>query len=139
MFDVHLNMFVLVLEIVVGVVLAFIYIKARIPKETIKQQGELITALQQRQIQLDDENSKLRSDHIENQKAIAALQGQIKVYKELPLKEIAASLKMLEEMPKQFEKIQAQNTKVIVDSVNNVKVQNVEQQNVKTENVENKE
>lgn len=133
--DSHINTVILVSEVVLAVGLAVIYLKARIPKETIKQQGELITALQERQILLEKENGKLRDHHIENQKAIADLQGQIKVYKELPLQGIAKSLKALESLPKEFERITNANGDRIMDSISHITVQTVENQTVNKETV----
>lgn len=131
----HLNIIILVSEIALAIGLAVIYIKARIPKETIKQQGELIAALQQRQILMEEENGQLRHSHVENQKAIADLQGQIKVYKELPLQDIAKSLKALEGLPKEFERITNANGDRIMDSISHVTVQTVENQTVNKETV----
>jgi hypothetical protein len=110
-------------EIVVGVVLAALFIRSRIPKETIAQQGELIKALTQRQQELLDA-------HVVNEKAIAELQGQIKVYKELPLQQIANSLKMLETLPAEFERISNKSQEHIIQSVQNIAEQHVDNQTV---------
>lgn len=128
----NINFVVITAEVILGIVLAIIYIRSQIPKQTIKQQGDLITALQQRQEEQMRENKDLRTAHSLNEKAIADLQGQIKVYKELPLKEIAESLQILEKMPEQFNKLQQENTKAILTAFQNIKNQNVEHQHVES-------
>lgn len=119
--------------------IAFIYIRSRIPKQTIEEQGKLITALQLRIENLDTENKLMYQKHIDNEKAIADLQGQIKVYKELPLKDIAMSLKVLEGIPGEFERITNSHTTEILRAVSNIKVQRVGTQTVEHEKVMNKE
>lgn len=54
-------------------------------KATIASQKDLIETLQ-------GQVSELRTLHIQNEKSIAELQGQVSVYKELPLSEIAKSI-----------------------------------------------
>lgn len=44
---------------------------------------------------LEKEREEARKQHIENQKAIANLEGQLSTYKEIPLKQIASSLDKL--------------------------------------------
>lgn len=126
-------------EVIGVVVMAILYVKSRLPKETIEQQTKLIDALNKRLDNLEGENKELHKQHVDNQKAIADLQGQIKVYKELPLQDIAKSLKALENIPQEFEKVTERSTKQILDAVTNVKTQHVEQQTVNHETVKNKE
>lgn len=128
----NINFIVITAELILGVALAIVYIRSQLPKQTIKQQGELITALQQRQEEQMKENKELRTAHAFNEKAIADLQGQIKVYKELPLREIADSLQILERMPEQFDRMQKENTKAILGAFKNIKKQNVEHQHVES-------
>lgn len=106
-------------EIIVGVMLAILYIKSRLPKETIDQQTKLIAALEGRIGVMELDNKEQMKKHIENERAIADLQGQIKVYKELPLQDIARSLKALEGIPAEFEKVTQHSTKQILDAVAN--------------------
>lgn len=73
--------------LVAGAVLVII---SRSTKDTIKQQSVLIDAQKDR---LD----LLERQHIENAKKIGQLEGQLNAYKELPLKQIASSLKSLSE------------------------------------------
>jgi hypothetical protein len=122
-------------EIVGAFILAVVYIKSRLPKETIEQQGKLIATLQARQDEMISENRSLRDLHIENQKAIADLQGQIKVYKELPLVDIARSLKALENLPKEFDRISKKNTSTLLKAVHSVKNQHVNNQEVDNQTI----
>jgi hypothetical protein len=126
-------------EAIAVIAIAVVYVRSRIPKQTIEEQGKLIAALQLRIETMAEENKSLYQKHIDNEKAISDLQGQIKVYKELPLKDIALSLKALEGIPGEFERITKANTKQILNAVSNVKVQKVGHQTVEHENVLNKE
>ena len=124
-------------EVIVAIAIAVIYIRSRIPQETIRQQGELISTLKDRLDAIDAENKLLHVQHTDNEKAIAKLEGQIKVYKELPLQDIARSLKALEKLPAEFDKISKKHSEVTINAVRNVKHQNVENQTVKNKHVEN--
>jgi len=126
-------------EVIAIVFIAYIYAKSKIPKETIAQQATLIDALEKRIKAMEDDNRDQLKKHIENEKAIADLQGQIKVYKELPLREISKSLKALEDLPSQFEKISNSSAEKIISSVTHVKSQHVDTQTVRNETVENKQ
>jgi len=55
-------------------------------KAIIQSQKDLIETL-------SGQVSELRKLHIENEKAISELKGQVSVYKELPLQELATSMK----------------------------------------------
>lgn len=110
-------------EIIAGVIITALFVRSRIPKETIEQQGKLIEALTARQ-------TELINAHVTNEKAISELQGQIKVYKELPLQQIANSLKMLETLPAEFEKISNRSQEQIIQSFQNVTEQHVDKQTV---------
>lgn len=126
-------------EAIAVIAIAIVYVRSRIPKQTIEEQGKLIAALQLRIETMAEENKSLYQKHIDNEKAISDLQGQIKVYKELPLKDIALSLKALEGIPGEFERITQANTRQILSAVRNVKVQKVGHQTVEHENVLSKE
>lgn len=128
---------VVTVEIIVGILLAVLYIKSRLPKETIEQQTKLIDALEKRLATMEAEHKDLLTKHVENEKKIATLEGQIQVYKELPLQDIAKSLKALENIPVEFERITNKYNKQIMQAISNVKVQNVSHQNVKEEVVNN--
>ena len=134
-----LQIFVTTGEIIGIIVIAILYIKSRLPKQTIDQQGKLIEVLQKRLDEIISENKSLADKHLENEKAIADLQGQIKVYKELPLQDIARSMKALENLPKEFQRISKANTKEIKDAVHNIKEQHVKHQTVDKEVVKHKQ
>lgn len=125
-------------EIAGVVVLAILYIKSKIPKETIDQQTKLIDALEKRITNLESDAKELHAQHVENEKTIADLQGQIKVYKELPLQDIAKSLKVLERIPHEFQKVSEKSTEQILNAVTNVRTQHVTHQTVDTETVKHK-
>lgn len=136
-------------EVAGVIVMSILYIKSRLPKETIENQGKLIAALQNRLEESIRENKDnlekyreaekiMAEKHLQNEKAIADLQGQIKVYKELPLQDIAKSLKALEGIPHEFEKVTENSTKKILEAITNVKTQHVTHQTVDTETVNHK-
>lgn len=67
----------------------YLYTRNRIPERNVKNLTMLTNTYEKRIVALEDE---LKSNHqlqLENVKAIADLQGQVKVYKELPLRELA--------------------------------------------------
>jgi hypothetical protein len=83
---------------------AILVIKSRIPQQTIKnlQQVnesyvELNLTLTKRIDSLEQKSKDDTQSHLDNAKAISDLQGQIKVYKELPLKELADGMKQVVE------------------------------------------
>lgn len=65
---------------------------SRMPKQTIENQKDLIETLEKRLQALEIQKDTDREQHLDNVKAIADLQGQIKVYKELPLQEMAKAM-----------------------------------------------
>lgn len=65
---------------------------SQLPKQTIKNQKDVIESYEKRLQTLEDQKDEDRKQHIESIKAIAELQGQINVYKELPLQEMAAAM-----------------------------------------------
>lgn len=54
---------------------------------------------------LEKERENAREQHIDNQKAIANLEGQLSTYKEIPLKSIAQSLEALPKIMDSNQKI----------------------------------
>lgn len=104
----EIQIVVIAAEVIAGVLLAMLYIKSRIPKQTIEQQAQLISALK-------DRVDTLEQAHTSNQKAIGTLEGQIKVYKELPLQEIARSLQVLETLPANMQKMHEESNKELID------------------------
>jgi uncharacterized membrane-anchored protein YhcB (DUF1043 family) len=82
-----------IVTIIGGSILALI---SRLPKETIINQKALIESYEKRFADIEHQQSEDLKHHTEerlvNAKAIADLQGQIKVYKELPLQEMALAM-----------------------------------------------
>ena len=72
-----------VITSVVGIIFALL--KTGTTKATIQSQKELIETL-------TTQVNELRNLHIENEKAISELQGQVSVYKELPLNQLSISM-----------------------------------------------
>jgi hypothetical protein len=85
------------ISLVVGAILS---LASRIPKQTIANQKELIDTYEKRLKALEDQTEVDRKQHIENVKAIAELQGQIRVYKELPLQEMASAMQEISQVNK---------------------------------------
>jgi len=106
--------------IVLGGTGAIIYavFKNSTVKATIQSQKELIETL-------TAQVKELRNLHISNEKDIAELRGQVSVYKELPLKELAESM---DSIAKTQDKILTQLKKTQNRQV--VKEQNVAHQTV---------
>lgn len=77
------------ISLLVGSILALF---SRIPKQTITNYEQLSVAQEKRIKALEDQSKIDHKNHLENIKAIADLQGQIKVYKELPLQEMAKAM-----------------------------------------------
>lgn len=76
-------------SLAVGSILALF---SRIPKQTITNYEQLSVAQEKRIAVLEEQSKVDHKNHLENIKAIADLQGQIKVYKELPLREMAKAM-----------------------------------------------
>ena len=107
-------------EVLVAVVLAYLYVKSRVPQQTIDQQNKLIEALNGRLDTYSDENKDLQDKLLDNQRAVSRLEGQIEVYKELPLQEIAKSLKALEVLPTEFKKISKMQADTTIKAVRSI-------------------
>lgn len=118
--DIGFDTIIFSAEILVAIFVGIIYIKSRIPEQTIDQQNKLISALNGRLDVLAEENKELHKQHVESQKAIAELQGQIKVYKELPLQDISNSLKALEVLPEEFRKITKSQSETTVKALHDI-------------------
>ena len=73
---------------------------SRIPKQTIQNQKVLIDTYEKRLKALEDQKEEDHKTQLENVKAIADLQGQIKVYKELPLQEMAKAMEEISRVNK---------------------------------------
>lgn len=77
---------------VVGIGGGILALFSRIPKQTITNYEQLSVAQEKRIAVLEEQSKVDHKNHLENIKAIADLQGQIKVYKELPLREMAKAM-----------------------------------------------
>jgi len=73
----------IIITSVVGIIFALL--KTGTTKATIQSQKELIETL-------TAQVNELRNLHIENEKAISELHGQVSVYKELPLNQLSTSM-----------------------------------------------
>lgn len=85
---------------IVGVGGSVLALLSRIPKQTIQNQKDLIDTYEKRLKALEDQAQEDKKQHIENVRAIADLQGQIKVYKELPLQEMASAMQEISRVNK---------------------------------------
>ena len=108
------------IEVVVAAVLAYMYVRSRVPQQTIDEQTKLINVLNGRLDTLAGENKDLQDRLLENQRAVSRLEGQIEVYKELPLQEIAKSLKALEVLPTEFKKISKTQSDVTIKAFRSI-------------------
>lgn len=132
------------IAVIVGAVLM---IFSRIPRRTIDEQEKLIKALEGRISDLEKSHIQDQNNHLESVKAIADLQGQIKVYKELPLTDIATAMKDMNIANKEI----AKNNKLILQTLQHSAViaaedrdfvtpnQTIEEQTVVHQIVESKE
>lgn len=132
------------IAVIVGAVLM---IFSRIPRRTIDEQEKLIKALESRISDLEKSHIQDQNNHLESVKAIADLQGQIKVYKELPLTDIATAMKDMNIANKEI----AKNNKLILQTLQHSAViaaedrdfvtpnQTIEEQTVVHQIVESKE
>lgn len=75
-----------------------IYFRSRIPQENIKNLIILTDTYEKRIKALEEELKENHKLQITNVSAIADLQGQVKVYKELPLQELAEGIKQNNEI-----------------------------------------
>ena len=73
---------------IIGVAGAITIVFSRTKTENLKD-------LKERVDMLEKDREESRAQHLENQKAIANLEGQLSTYKEIPLKSIATSLEQI--------------------------------------------
>ena len=72
---------------------SILYARNRIPQQNVKQLTSLTNTYEKRIKALEDEIKSNHLQQLDNVRAIADLQGQVKVYKELPLRELADGIK----------------------------------------------
>lgn len=127
------------ISLAIGSALALV---SRLPKQTIENQKDLIETYEKRLKALEDQSAEDRKNHLEQVKAIADLQGQIKVYKELPLQEMATAMQKISEVNETIarsnEKIlKTLNASAVIAAGDRTTLlhptQNVENQNVETQ------
>jgi len=87
----------------VGVAGAITIIFSRVKTENLSDLKDRVELLER-------EREEARKQHIENQKAISNLEGQLATYKEIPLKSIAKSL---EELAKSNKETSESNTLIL--------------------------
>lgn len=93
---------------------AILYAFSRQPKQTIANYKELAESQEKRITALEAQATIDYQNHIDNIKAIADLQGQIKVYKELPLQEMAAAMQDISTVNQGI----AKSNQMILDKLN---------------------
>lgn len=94
----HFNTFITVTGYISLVVSAILVLTSRVKTANLNDLKERVDILEK-------EREDARSQHVENQKAIANLEGQLQTYKEIPLKSIALSLQALPKIVEGNDKI----------------------------------
>jgi hypothetical protein len=79
------------------IVATYLIIKTRVPQQTIENQRQLIDTYEKRINALEDELKANHRIQLDNIAAISELQGQVKIYKELPWKELTDGIKEVAE------------------------------------------
>jgi hypothetical protein len=92
-----------------------------------KTKNDNLKDLKERVDILERERTEARQQHIDNQKAIANLEGQLQTYKEIPLKSIARSLESLPVLVDSNDKIlkTLENTAQITNEISKVQIKAV--------------
>lgn len=133
------------ISLLVGSILALF---SRIPKQTIANYEQLSVAQEKRIAALEDQSKIDHKNHLENIKAIADLQGQIKVYKELPLQEMAKAMQDISEGNKAIAEsnrqilLSLQSSAIIAADDREIlthPTQNIAKQNVQTQVINKKQ
>lgn len=132
------------ISLAVGSILALF---SRLPKQTIANQKDLIETYEKRLKALEDQKEEDHKTQLQNVRDIADLQGQIKVYKELPLQEMASAMQEISRVNKG---IAESNTEILKTLRNSALIaaddrdellhptQNITQQTVENQVVRNK-
>ena len=81
----HFNLYLNILGIISLVGGAYLVLMSKIKTDNLNDLKERVEIL-------ESEREFARQQHIENQKALSNLEGQLSTYKEIPLKSIAKSL-----------------------------------------------
>lgn len=91
-----------------------LYARSKVPSQTIQNYKELAESQEKRISALEAQAAIDHQNHIDHIKAIADLQGQIKVYKELPLQEMAAAMQDISAVNQGI----AKSNQLILDKLN---------------------
>ena len=104
--DFNINILLNSLSLIALIGGGWVLIRSRVSKENQTQQKELIRTLTDINATYKQEITDLKDLHIENTKAIANLQGQIKTLKEVPLNRIMSGIEMIESTNKSIAETQ---------------------------------
>ena len=91
-----------------------LYARSKVPSQTIQNYKELAESQEKRISALEAQATIDYQNHIDNIKDVADLQGQIKVYKELALQEMAAAMQDISTVNQGI----ARNNQLILDKLN---------------------
>lgn len=93
-----------------------VYTRSRIPQQTVKNLQALVDTYEKRIKLLEDDLASNHEIQLKNVAAIGELQGQVKVYKELPLRELADSISKLIILTKDNAKSNSKILEVLTES-----------------------
>lgn len=132
----NLNTYLNILSLAAMAVVAFYVVRSKVKDENLKDLKERVEILER-------EREEARTQHLENQKAIANLEGQLQTYKEIPLKSIASSLQVLPNLVESNNQILAtlKGSAIIAATDRNALLnpkQHIEEQTVEKQIVKNK-
>lgn len=100
-FSPNLNSYLNMLSLVALAVVAFYVVRSKVKNENLKDLQNRVDILEREREETAKLHAKERQEtqqqHLDNQKAISNLEGQLATYKEIPLKSIAESLEKLTE------------------------------------------
>lgn len=89
------------------------YARSKVPNQTIGNYKLLTESQEKRIAALEEQGKTDQQNHLDSIKAIADLQGQIKVYKELPLQEMAVAMQRISTVNEQI----AASNKLILETL----------------------
>lgn len=90
------------------------YARSKVPNQTIANYKALAESQEKRILALEEQGKTDQRNHLDSIKAIADLQGQIKVYKELPLQEMATAMQRISTVNEGI----AKSNQLILDTLN---------------------
>lgn len=116
--DFNINIILNAISLFVLIGGGIVIIRSKAGKENLAQQKELIQTLNGINATYKQEIIDLKALHIENTKAIANLQGQIKTLKEVPLTRIMSGIEMIEQTNKSIADTQGKIVDLITSERN---------------------